>query len=158
MIRDAGSGAVALSDRLARLEDERAVATALYRLCAVVDGPSVSDWTACFTADGTFSWSPGRDAALALDLRGSDALAEWFARHRTINPVGTQLHLIHHPVIEIDGDEARAVTTYATIRAQSGDLPVASTGVYHDRLVRCSQGRWKVAAHHAVGAMSRSQA
>ncbi len=144
--------------RLQRLEDERAVVARLHSVCFAVDGTDEAAWLDVFTPAGVFTWRATDDAVPALDLRGHEALAVWFRTHRTNNPVGSQMHIVLHPIVTIDGDEARAKTAYQTLRMIDGQVVVASTGRYDDRLVRSADGAWRLAEHHAVGSMMRQAA
>lgn len=143
-----------LAAQIARLEAERDVLHLLHALCTTVDGDSVTAWLECFTQDGAFSWAPADGAPLGLDLNGRGELGEWFARHRKQNPVGTQMHVLLHPVIVVDGDHASATTGYLTVRRTADGLQVASAGRYMDVVRREADGRWRLSEHRAIGALN----
>lgn len=144
-----------LQTRLAKLEGERAIVELLHRICRTVDASIVEDWLDCFEQDGAFVWSASADAAPALELYGSDDLRNWFAQHRSHNPVHSQMHIVLHPEIEVEGDTAVARSSYTTIRAIDRELVTFSTGRYIDQVRRSSDGRWRVVHRHGVGAMAR---
>ena len=144
--------------RLQRLEDNRAVTDRIHAVCYAVDGSDRSAWLDLFTPQGVFTWRASHDAAPALDVRGHDALAAWFEQHRTTNPIGSQMHIVLHPIVAIARDEARARSAYQTLRTADGQIVVASTGWYEDRLVRSADGAWRLAEHHAIGSMMRQAA
>lgn len=143
-----------LAARLARLEAERDILHLLHAVCTAVDGEVAAAWLDCFTQDGAFSWAPIEGAAVGLDLNGRAELGDWFTKHRTINPVGSQMHLLLHPVIVVEGDHARATTSYLTVRRTADGLQLASAGRYMDQVRRESDGPWRVSEHRAIGAMS----
>lgn len=146
-----------LAARLDRLEAERDVLNRLHEACVTVDGPSAEAWLDCFTRDGAFSWAPSEGAARELDLNGRAELAAWFAQHRVTNPVGSQMHVLLHPVIAIEAEVAAATTSYMTLRMGADGLFVASAGVYADRLRREADGRWRMSEHRATGARSTGE-
>ncbi|MCR5879565.1 nuclear transport factor 2 family protein [Phenylobacterium sp. J367] len=144
--------------RLQRLEDQRAVTDCIHSVCHVVDGTDAAAWLDLFTPDGVFTWRANDGAAPALDLHGHDALGAWFAQHRSNNPAGSQMHIVLHPIVSLDGDAARVRSAYQTLRVADGQIVVASTGRYEDLLVRSPDGVWRLAERHAIGAMMRQAA
>ncbi|MDB5424953.1 MAG: hypothetical protein JWQ29_2369 [Phenylobacterium sp.] len=144
-----------LAARLQRMEDERDIVTRLHAVCYAVDGPDEAAWLDGFTAGGVFTWRPAAGAEPKLDLRGQAALAEWFAGHRKNNPLGTQVHIVLHPIVSLGGDTARVKSTYVTLRLVEGEIVVASSGRYDDGLSRCADGAWRLDEHHSIGNMMR---
>lgn len=144
--------------RIQHLLDERALTDRIHSVCYAVDGADSAAWLDVFTPQGVFTWRASDDAAPALDLRGHEALAAWFSQHRNNNPIGSQMHIVLHPIVSIDGDAAHAKSAYQTLRMADGQIVVASAGRYEDRFVRSADGAWRLAEHHAIGVMMRQAA
>lgn len=93
--------------------------------------------TSVFTADATADYGAGL-------LEGRDAIVKFLVDQ--ISPVRAWLwHAIHSPLIEVDGDVARARwTIVAMMRDKGSDVIERAYGRYADRLVRTPQG-WRIA-------------
>jgi len=150
------SGDGAVLARLKILEDRLAIVELLHRVCFTIDNDVPGDWLDCFVAEGIFSWGSDPDAPPVLDLRGRDALAFWFDHHRASNPIGSQTHIVLHPVVTVAGDIATVTSSYMTLRAIGGDVMVASAGRYADRLRREPDGCWRLVERRAIGTMMRT--
>lgn len=155
-MNDQIDGSANLSQEVRHLRDERTILDRLHKLCSAIDGPDEAAWLDCFNPDGFFTWAASAEADLQLDLRGHSALAEWFTQHRQSKPLGTQTHVVLHPVVEISDGSALVRSSYLTLRLVGSEIVVASTGYYVDRLTRYTDGSWRFAEHVAVGIMSRS--
>jgi hypothetical protein len=151
-----GDGAILA--RLKILEDRTAIVELLHRVCFTIDSDVAGDWLDCFVAEGVFSWGSDPDAPPVLDLRGREALASWFNNHRASNPVGSQTHIVLHPMVTVTGDTATVASSYMTLRIIGGDLLVASAGRYADRAWRDPKGRWRLVERRAIGTMMRTAA
>ena len=153
-----GQDAPDLAQAMARLravEDRDAVRDLLHRICTTIDASLADDWLNCFVADGRFSWNRDGDPTLLLDLNGRRALADWFTHHRASNPVGSQTHIVLHPVVIVRGDRAEASSSYMTLKKMGGEVVVASAGRYADVATRCPDGGWRIVSRSATGSMMR---
>ena len=70
-----------------------------------------------------------------------------FASERAL--VSPSQHFISAPVIDVDGDTAKAVTALLVTRLSADGPTVVLTGEYHDKLVRID-GRWRFAERRVV--------
>ena len=131
-------------ERLARVEDTLAVQEVLARCCHTIDGADVDAWVDCYSEDGRWISEPSAGGP-SFVLEGRDALAAWFAEFREKVPLDTQTHLGLNARVTIDGDGARALSTFVTVRLLNGEPVVFANGLYHDRLVRCDDGVWRIA-------------
>jgi SnoaL-like domain len=131
----------ALEQRLALLEDERAILRNLHAYPPAIDHGGDEAWADCFTEDGIFD-SRGRDDGTTRVLRGREALID-FARHFARPPARHSKHLILEPLIHVDGDSAQA-TSYFAVLVDFEDRPcVWVFGRYTDTLARCADGKWR---------------
>lgn len=143
-------------DRLARLEDERAIMDCLYRYCDALDGKHRDQLTECFTPGGRFAWKPKPDAEFALDVIGHEALDRWYLDHEQSIPAGREHHVMTNPrITSLEGSEARVLSWYLIIRDYGGRPGVRSTGRYQDELERGADGRWRIRERLALGDMPR---
>lgn len=116
----------------------------LARYCFAVDEDDADTIAALF-------WD---DAVLEFDgiHRGRDAIRQCFAawiRHRR-DPVTSLRHLLHQPLVDIDGDGARARSYVdADALTRRSGRAVHLRAVYEDRLQRRA-GEWRFAARRIV--------
>ena len=149
---------LAVEAQVQRLEDIESIKGLLHELTLAVDDDAADDWLECFTVTGRFSWAPSADADPLLDVNGRDDLREWFEGHRVANPVGSQTHLMLHPVIEVTGDTATVRSSYVTLKFFDGEIVVATSGRYRDRLDRQPDRRWLLSWRHCTSRMMRGAA
>lgn len=90
-----------------------------------------------FTDDGAYIHRRSPNEA-PHEVRGRKALDEHYIERP--NNVGVATPMIHNHLIEVDGDEARAVCSIE-LRIAADEVTLAS-GYYEDRLRR-DAGRWK---------------
>ena len=146
-----------IEERLRRLEDERAITDRIHAFAQTIDNKEFDAWLDGFTEDGRWSWRESRTAEPVFEAVGRQQLSAWLDAHRERFPPGEEHHVVTNArVISVDGDEARAESWYVVVRSE-GDpkLGVRSAGRYHDRLVRSSDGVWRIASRDAVGEMPR---
>ena len=128
-----------LEASLQQLVDRQAVEDTLYRYASTVDR---QDWEALrgvFAPDvvGLFGDNP--------PVHGADALVDWI-----ISVAGTrdwQHHLLNVYHVDIDGDEASAVTYHTSHQTQLDEPGSVYVIVarYYDTLRRNPDGRWVIA-------------
>jgi hypothetical protein len=140
---------------LAALLGERGVIERLYAYCEAADAETPDAFVDCFTPDGVFTYRTFADTEPSLTCRGHAELERWFRDRLPTVPPGTMNHTTVHPRIVVDGDRAKSTSRFVSIRACDGALVVASTGTYHDRLVRSDDGRWRFLERQTVGDMPR---
>ena len=100
----------------------------------VTHGLSVAD---LFTDDGAYIQRRSPDEP-ALEVRGRAELDAHYIERPGF--AGTATPMIHNHLIELDGDEARAICSIE-LRIQA-ERPIFASGYYQDRLRR-EDGRWK---------------
>lgn len=143
--------------RVRRLEDERAIVDRVHTFAQAIDNKEFDAWLDGFTVDARWAWRASAASDPVFEVRGRAELTEWIGDHERRFPPGEEHHVVTNPrVVSIDGDTARAESWYIVVRSE-GDpkLGVRSAGRYHDRLVRCEDGEWRIAERDAVGEMPR---
>jgi hypothetical protein len=136
--------------RLLELEDRLAITDVLYRLAHHVDQNERELWLGLFTDPARFRAAVRRSAGASdapyeflMDISGIEALREW---NSSFHPEGeSQMNIISQPLITIRGEEADAKTYFHRVLERNGQREIASHGRYIDRLVRCVDGRWRMA-------------
>jgi ketosteroid isomerase-like protein len=132
-----------LEARLGRLEDERAILQTLYAYGHSIDYGDEALFADCWTEDAVLDW-PFHDL-----YEGREAILGAFRRH-THAPDVYHKHFMVEPLIDLRGDEAAARCLYSRLdRDADGEPYVRSFGRYVDRLVRCPDGRWRLAHRRA---------
>jgi ketosteroid isomerase-like protein len=147
-----------LRARVERLEDERAILDAIAAYGQTIDAKDAADpgFVDCFAADGRFAWRPTPDSGWTFDVRGRAALRQWFETLCERIPPGVELHATTNArILSLDGDRAQAESWYLIARDYGGRPGLRSTGRYRDTLVRCDDGRWRIAEREATGDMPR---
>lgn len=144
-----------VEERLARVEDTLAVQEVLARCCHAIDAEDAAAWVDCYSEDARWT-SVGTAGGPTFVLEGRSAFAEWFAEFREKVPLDTQTHLGLNARIAIDGDSADVTSTFVTVRLVDGEPVVFSNGLYHDRLVRCADGAWRIADRTSQASFRRS--
>lgn len=134
---------------------ERDVIDTLYSYCEAADGENPDAFLDCFAEDGVFTHRPFGASEPTLICRGRPQLERWFRDRLPAVPPGTMNHTTIQPRVTVDGDQAEATSRFVSIRARDGELVLASTGSYRDRLIRCPDGRWRFAERHSTGDMPR---
>jgi ketosteroid isomerase-like protein len=139
----------ALEHMVALLSAEREILRTMSLYGHAIDIGDEATWVDCFTADGVFDV---RRRALAsgtvkapVRCEGRTELAAFAAAHSR-PPSHHHAHTVGSQKLAVEGDMASVVSKFARIDADSAGTPyVASFGLYHDRFVRCADGRWRIA-------------
>jgi ketosteroid isomerase-like protein len=127
------------------LADYIAICETKARYCRTLDSKDWQGYADVFTEDLVLDTTPaggyevhGRDEALRM-IRGSIEDAK-------------TAHQVHSPEITLDGDVADVVwamqdrVVWPPDRAEKmGNLGHTGYGQYHERYVRCADGRWRIA-------------
>ncbi len=126
-------------------EDWQAICETKARYCRCMDTKDWAGWADVFTEDLVLDSTPaggyrieGRDKAVAT-VRGS------------IEDAKTS-HQVHNPEVAFDGNDAAdviwamqdRVEMSAERSAASGHLGHTGYGHYHERYVRCPDGKWRI--------------
>lgn len=119
--------------------DELTITRVLAEYCHRVDDARYDDLVELFTEDGHFSF--GR-----LTATGRRDLRDWFERNQPPELRGK--HLTTNTVIDVDGDEARAVSDFVFLGFDDGRLAPLLTGRYRDELRRVD-GQWLIVRRDA---------
>jgi uncharacterized protein (TIGR02246 family) len=131
-----------LAARLQRLEDIDAIRRLFQDYRRSLDSKDFRAYADLFATEGEFIAGPdgsirarGREAIFALvdGMRGS----------LVSDASGDDLHVAVNDRIDLDGDSARATSTWVYIVRGAGDIPdVSKVGRYDDLLTR-EDGSWK---------------
>ena len=95
------------------------------------DGHDADGYADLFTSDGSFA---GADA----EHRGRTAVKSFITRHYQTQPANRRTkHLCGNSLIDVDGDNATAITDFVAYEClDPGPWQVHTIGQYRDRLVR----------------------
>ncbi len=142
--RDLAAEVAALTKRVIRLEDERAILDTLHRYGQAADAGDTGAWTELFTEDGEFK-ALDRAGRVLLHEMGRPALAAWLRKFRA-GETRLSKHVVIAPVISLDGARA-VVKSYLTRLIENVDPHMSPVvllmGRYHDEMVRGSDARWR---------------
>lgn len=139
-----------LAERVRALEDERDVLRTLYAYSYALDYEREDEFLECFTATATWTVAPARPWAgfEARTYAGREALRRFFREHID-GGSRSHKHLLVEPRVALDGDTARVESYYVRID-EDGEAPyLFSMGRYSDVLIRCDDGRWRLAQRQA---------
>jgi 3-phenylpropionate/cinnamic acid dioxygenase small subunit len=112
----------------------------LARYCHYCDEGRFDLWSDLFTEGATFT-------VLGRTYEGRDNLRGFIADAQP--PERRGRHVISEPVIELDGDGARAWTDYVFVGRVGETFGITSVGRYHDRLVREGDD-WRIASREII--------
>jgi hypothetical protein len=134
----------ALTARVTRLEDERAILDTLHRYGQAADRGDDAIWADLFTEDGQFA-AFDRGGTLLFRLDGRVELQPWLRKFRA-GETRLSKHVVLAPVIAIDGATA-LVKSYLTRLIENVDPYQSPTvllmGRYEDEMVRGPDGKWR---------------
>jgi len=147
----------ALTAKVRRLEEERAILQTLHRYGHSIDYGHEANWLDCFTEDGAFDLHIRQDGETAGRLRGfgephakgvrfaGRAVLNQFIRQHTRAPDAWHKHFMVEPVIEIaqDGEHAKVRSYFVRLDDQAGERIMSAFGRYIDDMVRAPDGRWR---------------
>lgn len=123
--------------RVGLLEDERAILQTLYAYGHAIDYGSEDEFMDCWVDGAVLDW-PTRPAP----FRGRDAIRGAFRGH-THAPGAAHKHFLVEPLIVLEGDRASVTSMFARLDRYAGIPHIRIFGRYVDRLVRCTDGRWR---------------
>jgi uncharacterized protein (TIGR02246 family) len=135
----------ALEDRLRALEDREEIHRLFMAYAAALDARDMGAYAALFARDGEWTGATGHG-------RTPDGIRAMLEERLAPNPPApgrTHRHLVANEQIELAGDRATAVSTWALVSRAEGDVPeLTLLGTYRDTLVR-EDGRWRFAGREA---------
>jgi uncharacterized protein (TIGR02246 family) len=135
----------ALEARLQRIEDREAIHTLCMRYRQCLDEKDFSGYAGLFSKDGEFVAAGGT----AKGRAGIEELVDGMRGSLLTAVVGDDLHIVVNPEISVDGDRARARSTWIyLVRGAEGEPTLCKVGHYEDELVR-EDGEWRFARRHA---------
>ena len=135
----------ALEARVQRLEDSEAINGLFMRYRECLDTKDFSGYAALFADEGEFVASGGT----AKGRAGIEQLVDGMRGSYLTETVGDDLHIVVNPEIEVDGDTARARSTWIYLVRGSAEEPtLCKVGHYEDDLVR-EGGAWRFARRFA---------
>jgi SnoaL-like domain len=144
-----------IEERLQALEDERSILRTLFQYSNALDEDrDPARFIDCFTESAVWRSSidgPYAGAAGAtLRLEGHKEIAAWFLSRprRGDSDYSNSKKYLCDSVIDIDGDEARCSSHHLDVKAQPEGPVIWAIARYFDRLVRCPDGRWRLAERH----------
>lgn len=122
------------------MSDEEGIRRTLALYCQLCDDGRFDEWAQLYTEDAVFR-------VMGQVHVGPAAIKAFIAEAQPEGRRGK--HVAVNPLIEADGDTARAWTDYIWVGPGEGQFPVTSAGRYHDRLVR-RNGAWLFAERQIV--------
>jgi ketosteroid isomerase-like protein len=134
-----------LAERVAQLEDERAIVATLYAYGAALDYGDKELFLGCFTPDADYLVEMRMQPDNGFRHRGHGELGAYFDGH-THAPSAYHKHITTNPHVTCDGDTARASSYFVRVDASdtSGPAVVLASGRYVDELARDAAGRWRI--------------
>lgn len=133
-----------LSDRLGRLEDERAIVATLYRYGDALDHDDRDAFLGCFTSDAEYLVAMRIDTSNGFGFHGHAELGSYFDSH-THAPAAFHKHVTTNPLVTVDGRSAGVQSYFFRVDSPgSGPAVVVASGRYIDRFERSDDGRWRI--------------
>ncbi len=126
-----------LEQRVQALEDERSILDTLYAYGHSLDYGIRDEWLDVWTEDAVLVWPH-------WTFTGPTEIGTAFDDHSHA-PEAFHKHLLIEPRVVLDGDRASVVSYFARLNDSPTGPIVRSFGRYLDQVVRCSDGRWRIA-------------
>ena len=138
----------------ARMRDEWAISRVLARYCRFLDDQRFDDVVALFAPDGVLD-------SMGTRAQGQQEIRAFFPPIGSL-PAGasggrpSSMHVLSNPVIDVDGDRARAESDWVMIqRDESGTTNIVLAGRYRDELARID-GEWRFSSRTPVALARRT--
>lgn len=124
------------------VSDEEAIRRIIALYAQLLDDQRFDDIGGLFTTDATLPWG-------GETLQGRDGIVRGLPATQPPAP-GRIKHLVFAPVIDIDGDTARAWSdVIVSLVPEDGPAEMSFVGRYHDRFRR-EEGVWRMTSHVTV--------
>lgn len=133
-----------LAAEVQRLKDRQAIVDRLYAYPFALDHADIELWLDTFTEDGVWIVSLVEGGDPVIDLHGRDALRAFIEDVAAKEPSGMNHATVNPRVLSLDGDEATATAYYTAATLKDDVITATSIGRYHDTLVRCPDGQWRI--------------
>jgi hypothetical protein len=136
-----------LADRIERLEDERAIVRTLSAYGTALDYGDRALFLDCFVEEAVYIVTMRLTPDNGFTYEGHAALGDYFDGH-THAPAAFHKHVTVNPVVDCTGGAATATSYFLRVDAApaSGPATVLASGRYLDRLIRGSDGRWRISS------------
>jgi len=133
-----------LQDRLARIEDERAIVAILYRYGDALDHGDRDEFLDCFTPDAEYLVQMRIESSGGFTFEGHEQLRGYFDGH-THAPAAFHKHVTVNPLVTVNGGAADAQSYFLRVDSPAaGPAVVSAAGRYIDHLERGIDGRWRI--------------
>lgn len=144
-----------LEERISRLEDTQAITEVLYRYAHHIDRGEIDDFLEIFVPDLRYrvrmrNLEGGFDDR--VDFTGRARLRQFAEMvYQSIwGPSRSgQVNVITQPLITLNDDKATALTYHTLVKGDTKGREVTSYGRYRDELMRCADGKWRIASRIA---------
>ena len=135
----------ALTERLDRLEAERAIVATLSAYGHALDYGDRDQFLGCFTKDAAYVVAMRIDTENGFEFHGHDELTGYFDNH-THAPAAWHKHITTNSIVTVDGDQATANSYFVRVdaSAEAGAAFIVASGRYLDELVRDATGNWRI--------------
>ena len=135
----------AMSERIDRLEVERAIVATLYAYGHALDYGDRDQFLGCFTADAAYVVAMRIDSGNGFEFHGHDELTGYFDGH-THAPAAWHKHITTNPMVTVDGDRATVTSYFIRVDAgaEAGPAVVTASGRYLDEFARDDAGHWRI--------------
>jgi uncharacterized protein (TIGR02246 family) len=134
-----------LEARIQRVEDRDAIQALFMRYRQCLDEKDFSGYAGLFSRDGEFVAAVGS----AKGQAGIQEFVDGMRGSLLTAVAGDDLHIVVNPEISVEGDTARARSTWIyLVRGEGGEPTLAKVGHYEDELIR-EDGEWRFARRFA---------
>jgi len=138
----------------AAVNDFEAICRLVQRTAMLLDDESFEPWLELFEADGVYelaAYSTEIRRWMTWQLSDRDALEKILtAVSEHVRDPATRRHVIGIPVLELEGDQGRAISHFSLFRTMpDGQSSLYMVGRYDDRIVKRS-GVWRYAIHKVI--------
>lgn len=135
-----GTPSNGLAERVQALEDKQAIHALMTNYGRTLDARDFAGFEQLFARDSEFVSGPGGGAKGPAAIR---ALLEGLLKKNAAPVPGRDFHLFYNETIEVNGNEATALSKGAfVVPGQNSRLEMSILANYHDQFVR-EDGRWK---------------
>jgi len=135
---------LALADRVAQLESERAIVATLYAYGNALDYGDRGSFLDCFTADADYEVTMRLAPEGNFSFHGHDELTGYFDSH-THAPAAYHKHITTNAHVACHGDVADVTSYFIRVDSPaSGPAVVLASGRYVDDFIRDDNGRWRI--------------